>query len=179
MGLRDYKINIVGLSNKVHEFDFEIGTEFFRHYGTGLVTEGDFKAHVKLDKHETFIEAVFLIKGTTKLVCDRSLDPFQYPIDIKKRIVFKYGEADEELTDEIIIIHRDTDSLELGQYIYEFISLEIPMKKLHPRFQDEAQDDDEQNAEGRIIYTSGDTSGDDDKNGHDIDPRWEQLKKLK
>jgi uncharacterized protein len=177
MGLRDYKINIVGLSNKVHEFDFEIGRDFFKHYGTGLVTEGDFKAHVALDKRETFIEATFAIKGTTTLVCDRSLDPFQYPIDIKKKIVFKYGEADEELTDEIVIIHRDTDSLELGQYIYEFISLEIPMKKLHPRFQGEEDQDDDTTA-GKIIYTSGDLP-DDDKNGHDIDPRWEQLKKLK
>ena len=179
MGLREYKVNIIGLSNKLHQFSFEIGDEFFRHYGTGLVTEGNFKAEVALDKHETFIEAAFSIKGTTKLICDRSLDPFQYPIEIKKKIVFKYGEADEELTDEIMVIHRDTDSLELGQYIYEFISLEIPMKKLHPRFQDEEENDDDDSA-GKIIYSSGDSSKeDDDKNGNDIDPRWEQLKKLK
>ena len=42
---------------------------------------------------------------------------------------------------------------------------------------DEEQQDE--GSEGKIIYTSGDSSSDDDKNGHDIDPRWEQLKKLK
>lgn len=174
MGMRAYKVNIIGLSNKVHQFDFEIGKEFFSHYGTGLISQGNFEAKVTLDKRETFIEARFLIKGTTELVCDRSLDPFQHSIEIDKKIVFKYGEADEELSDEIIVIHRDTDSLELGQYIYEFISLEVPMKKLHPRFKDEEDDD----SEGKIIYTSG-SSSEDDKNGEDIDPRWEKLKKLK
>jgi uncharacterized metal-binding protein YceD (DUF177 family) len=77
-----------------------------------------------------------------------------------------------------MVIHRDTDSLELGQYIYEFIALEIPMKRLHPRYAGEPEDDD---AEGRIIYSSGDpsTENDSDTNNEDIDPRWEQLKKLK
>ena len=49
--------------------------------------------------------------------------------------MFKYGDKDEEITDEIMIIHRDTATLELGQYIYEFIALAIPLKKLHPKFQ--------------------------------------------
>jgi uncharacterized protein len=173
MGLKAFKVNIIGLSNKVHSFHFDVDNEFFRHYGTGMLSEGSFDVDVELDKRETFIEARFLIKGAAMMVCDRSLDPFRQPMKIDKKIVFKYGDADEELSDEIIMIQRDSDSLELGQYIYEFISLEVPIKKLHPRYQDE--DDDE--TEGKIIYSSGDSSKGDDE--EDIDPRWEQLKKLK
>jgi uncharacterized metal-binding protein YceD (DUF177 family) len=73
------------------------------------------------------------------------------------------------------MIHRDSDHLELGQYIYEFIGLAIPMKKLHPRYEGELDLEDE--SEGKIIYTSGSDSG--DEGDEDIDPRWEQLKKLK
>jgi uncharacterized protein len=177
MGLRAFKVNIIGLSNRVHTFEYEVGDDFLRQYGkdTGFVSEGSFHVDVTLDKRETFIEARFVIKGAAKLICDRSLDPFQQPIKVDKKIVFKYGDADEELSDEIMIIHRDTDSLELGQYIYEFISLEVPIKKLHPRYQQEPDDDSE--AAGKIIYTSGsDAGGDDEEN---IDPRWEKLKKLK
>jgi uncharacterized protein len=173
MGLKAFKVNIIGLSNKIHLFGFEIGDSFFSHYGTGLISEGSFHADVSLDKRETFIEARFHIKGEAKLICDRSLDPFQQPIEVDRKIVFKYGDADAELSDEIIMIHRDTDSLELGQYIYEFINLEVPIKKLHPRYQGETDTDD---AEGKIIYTSGDS---ENKNEDDIDPRWEKLKKLK
>ena len=75
------------------------------------------------------------------MTCDRSLEPFDFPIESKNKIVFKYGDEYQEITDEIIIIPRDTATLELGQYIYEFIALAIPLKKLHPKFQDEAEDD--------------------------------------
>jgi uncharacterized protein len=84
--------------------------------------------------------------------------------------MFKYGEEASELSDEIVIITRDQATLELGQFMYEFISLEIPIKKLHPKFRDEEDD----NGEGKIVYKS--ESKDDDS---DIDPRWEKLKKLK
>jgi uncharacterized protein len=178
MGMKAFSVNIIGLSNKVHHFHYDFGDDFFKQYGSGLVSEGSFEADVELDKRETFIEASFAVKGKAKLICDRSLDPFDYPIRFQRKIVFKYGEVNEELSDEIILIQRDTDSLELGQYIYEFIGLAIPIKKLHPRYQDEQDYDD--NAAGKLIYTSGGSSPDSDNdNDEDIDPRWEQLKKLK
>ena len=75
------------------------------------------------------------------------------------------------------MINRDSESLELGQYIFEFIALEVPMKKLHPRYRDEEDEDDE--SEGKIIYTSKPENDKDSGDGDSIDPRWEILKKLK
>jgi len=178
-----YRVNIVGLSNKVHHFHYEVGQDLFKEYGTDLVSDGQFQVDIDLDKRETFLEADFRLVGTARLICDRSLEPFDYPIHTRRKVVFKYGDHDEEVTDEIMIIHRDTAWIELGQYIYEFIALSVPLKKLHPRFQEE--DDD---SEGHIVYTSGgsDDEGDSDElkgeNGQDdkdIDPRWSALKKLK
>lgn len=177
MGLRAFGVNIIGLSNKIHHFHYEFGDDFFAHYGTGLVSEGSFNADVSIDKHETFINAAFRIRGTAKLICDRSLDPFDFPIDVERKIVFKFGESNEELTEEIVMIERDTDTLELGQYLYEFIGLQIPIKKLHPRYHSEPDLD---GAEGKVIYSSGaDRTFDADSGEEDIDPIWEKLKKLK
>lgn len=173
-----YGVNIIGLSNKVHHFEYEIGDEFFRQWGTDLVNQGRFHVEVALNKHETFIEADFKIKGTATLTCDRSLEPFDYPIWTTRKILFKYGEKDEEISDEIIMINRDTATLELGQYIYEFIALAIPMKKLHPRFRAEEITEDE-TAEGKIVYSSEPTEDKDKKDDDDIDPRWNILKNLK
>ena len=74
------------------------------------------------------------------------------------------------------MIHRESESLELGQYIFEFIALDVPMKKLHPRFEDEEEDDE---AVGKIIYSSA--ASDDGEPGEEgsTDPRWDILKKLK
>lgn len=178
MELGAYRINIVGLSNKVHHFEYEIGEAFFKEYGTDLVSAGNFKVEVSLDKRETFLEANFQIVGIANLICDRSLEPFDHQVDTTNKVVFKYGEKDEEITDEIMIINRDTAWLEIGQYIYEFIALAIPLKRLHPRFQ--AEEADEDGVEGKIVYTSGSADSDDDKdNGDETDPRWNILKKLK
>jgi uncharacterized metal-binding protein YceD (DUF177 family) len=174
-----YSINIVGLSNKQHHFHYEFGNEFFREYGSDLVSEGNFVVELLLDKHETFLEAEFEIKGAARLICDRSLEPFDFPIKDTRKIVFKYGDKDEEITDEIMIIHRDTATLEVGQYIYEFIALSIPLKKIHPKFKDEADEDEEDLSPGKIVYSS-ETDEDENKNGDDeVDPRWNILKKLK
>lgn len=167
-----YSVNIIGLSNKAHTFDFTIGDEFFRRYGTEILQGGDFEAKVVLDKHETFIDAEFMITGKARLVCDRCLEPFDEPVKVHRKVMFKYGDEPAELSDEIVIIARDQAQLELGQFIYEFINLAIPMKKLHPKFREEEQENDD--TEGKIVYKS--EPGDDNT---DIDPRWEKLKKLK
>lgn len=172
-----YSVNIVGLSNKEHRFEYEFGDEFFRRYGTDLLSEGSFQVVALLNKHETFIEVDFIVRGTARLICDRSLEPFDYPIQTENKIVFKYGEEYQEMTDEIIVIPRDTATLELGQYIYEFISLAIPLKRLHPRFVDEV--DETEGAEGKIVYSSSTSEEEKKDEGEQIDPRWNILKKLK
>lgn len=166
--MESYRINILGLSLSVHQFQYEIGDDFFRKYDNGLVSEGKFTVDVALDKRETFLEATLKIKGSVKLVCDRSLDEFDYPMDISRMIVFKYGNQDMEISEDVMMIAHGTETLEIGQFIYEFIALAIPMKKLHPRFQDESDE------EG-IIYSS---DSDEEKKDDEIDPRWEMLKKL-
>ncbi len=175
MGVAAYNINIVGLSNREHQFQFEIGDEFFRKFGTDIVSEGTFHVELLLNKHETFIEVEFKINGAAHLICDRSLEPFDFPINSNNNIVFKYGDAFQEMTDEIVIIPRETATLELGQYIYEFIALGIPLKKLHPRFQDEVNEEDD--SEGKIVYSS--ETSEEKKDDEEIDPRWNILKKLK
>ncbi len=171
--MKAFHVNIIGLSLKAHHFDFRLGDAFFKEYRADQVAGGDLAAAVALNKKETFIEADFRIKGHVGLVCDRCLEPFDLPLDVKKRIVFKYGEEETELSDEIILIRHDRAFLDVGQYFYEFIVLEIPIKKLHPKFMDVEEDDNE----GKMIYTS--SPGPDDPGDDVIDPRWEQLKKLK
>ncbi len=168
--MREFDVNIIGLSKKAHLFDFQLKDGFFEKYGKEVVSGGDFDVHVVLDKKETFIEVDFKISGKAHLVCDRSLEPFDYLIEETRKIVFKYGVEAQEISDEIVIITHDQDSLDLGQFIYEFIALSIPIKKLHPRFKEEEDDE----SDVKIIYRTS-----EEEQSESIDPRWEKLKKLK
>jgi uncharacterized metal-binding protein YceD (DUF177 family) len=168
----EFIVNIIGLSKRVHEFKYTLGKAFFDEFGKDLLEEGQFEATVVLDKQETFIDGSFTFKGTARLLCDRSLEPFDYPLESKHRLMFKFGTEEAEVSDEIVIIPHDKQSLNLGQYLYEYIGLALPMKRLHPKFQDSEEDD----SEGGIIYSS---STENENAGEEIDPRWEKLKKLK
>jgi uncharacterized metal-binding protein YceD (DUF177 family) len=175
--LKAYTIEILNLSNKRHEYEFESGSSFFDNFEQSLIQKGTFTAKLILDKSETMIQLSFHITGSVELICDRTLESFDYPLTIDQKLILKYGEEDEELTDEIEIISRHTQQVNVAQYIYEFIGLAIPMKKLHPRL---AQSELQENEEGILVYSSGEAAGEDtEQTDEAVDPRFNILKKLK
>ena len=170
---QDFKVNIIGLSQKAHRFDYEFGDEFFEHYGKTLIESGQFNARITLDKHETMIEGTFIIDGKANLICDRSLEPFEYPMHVDRKILFKYDQEEKELTEEIVLISRERASLDVGQYLYELIGVSVPIKRLHPKF----QNDDLEESDIQLVYSSPIEKTENEEDA--IDPRWEKLKKLK
>ena len=100
--LHHFDIGLAQLSNKQHEFEFELGNAFFELFDQNLVNGGNLKAEVTLLKSELLLNFTIRIFGTVNLTCDRSLDTFDHPIRAEKKLVFKYGETDEELSDEIV-----------------------------------------------------------------------------
>ncbi|WP_339605782.1 DUF177 domain-containing protein [uncultured Roseivirga sp.] len=178
--IRKYEIQIFKLNNGLHDFEFQLDDKFFELFDNDLVSKGKLTANISLHKSETMIQTVFRIKGSVELECDRSLDLFDFPIDLERPFIYKLGNEFEELSDEVVVIPRDTQQLNVASIMFEFIGLEIPMKKLHPRFQDE---DDDSEEEVLMIYSSEEEDNDENKedqeNEESIDPRWASLKKLK
>ncbi len=175
--LKEFDIDLISLADKRHDYQYVADNTFFALFEHSLVEVGKCTIHLALTKSETMLIGEFDIQGTIELTCDRSLDLFDYPIDTKAQIIFKYGEQAQELSDEIVVIPRGLDTLNVAQYIYEFIGLCVPMKKLHPRFVEAETDDDDES--DILIYSSATTGEDTAEDGTaEIDPRWEDLKKL-
>lgn len=167
--LRAFKIDIFGLSNNSHTFDLSFDEAFFAEFEDSLVSKGKGTCHVDLMKSDSMITLDLTIDGTIELECDRSLELFDSPVSIKSEVIFKYGDEEKELSDEVFVILKDQQEINIGEFLYEFIMLEIPMKRLHPKFQNDDDDDSD-----ILIYAD---ESDDKEEG--IDPRWEALKKLK
>jgi uncharacterized protein len=175
--LREFNIDIFRLNNGTYNYEFDVKEDFFEFFNFGLMETGKAKAYIQMIKSETLINMNIKVKGSVELTCDRSLEPFDFPLDTDNKILFKFGDRDEEVSDEIIIIDRNTQRLNVAQHIYDFISLAIPMKKIHPRFQEEEEDEDDE-TEVKLIYTSG-TEEEINEEEEDVDPRWKILKNLK
>lgn len=175
--LRAYDINIAGLENKTYTYDFESGDAFFAALNQSLIEKGKVQTQLLLDKSETMIRLNFHISGTVEQVCDRSNDLYDEPVDTERMLLLKFGDHNEELSDEIELIERHTVTINVAQYIFDFICLALPMKRLHPRFRKEEETDSDDVQNGKIIYQSGRESDQPDET-QETDPRWAALRKL-
>ena len=166
--LKKYKIDIADLSVGEREYHFDFGNDFFANFENSIVKNGNGEIKAVLNKTESFIELTLHVTGKLELICDRSLDSFDFPISISREIIIKFGEEPEDNeVDDIMFISWNTPTINISQILYEFISVEIPMKKLHPRYRNEEDDNDE------LVYSS------EDLKNKIIDPRWKKLNELK
>ncbi|WP_456458411.1 YceD family protein [Reichenbachiella sp.] len=173
---RQYKIDIYGLKIGVHEFDFEFDKKLFENVEDSVIESGHGKCTVILDKKERLISMDFKIEGMIELICDRSLESFDYPINIEENLIVKYGEEYDDSEDDLLVIPDTQESLNVASSIYEYLTLAVPMKKIHPDFQDE---EDDEGLEIALVYSSEDEETDEKEDNEAIDPRWAALKNIK
>ncbi|SNS81751.1 Uncharacterized metal-binding protein YceD, DUF177 family [Ekhidna lutea] len=167
--LKAFKIEIFGLSNSTHDFNFTFDDEFFSHFENSLVSKGKGTCDVVLTKTDSMITLNLTIEGAIELECDRSLELFDFPISVNKEVIYKYGDEEKELSEDVFVILKGEQEINISTFLYESISLEVPMKKLHPKFQNEPDSDE-------MIYVS---ETEVESQEESTDPRWEALKKLK
>jgi uncharacterized protein len=170
-----FDLNLARLTLKTHQFEYDLGPDFFALFDQPLVEQGDLHADVEVIKTERLMTLNFHIIGTVQLTCDRSLDEFAQPLDIREQLLVRFGDEAKELDDNVLQITPETQTLPLAQHLYDYIGLALPMKKLHPRFQDEA--DDNPDAPTKLIFsTRPENEGPDED--EPADPRWAALRNL-
>lgn len=171
--LKEFDIDLIGLKLGKHEFILNIADSFFSGFEHSIVEQGKLTVNLELDKQETFISLKYVVEGSIRLICDRSAEPFDYPLSIQETILLKYGDEPQELDDNLEIIAYGTQRFNVGRHIFEMITVAVPLKKLHPRFSEE----DEEEGSG-LVYTSEEPEEKiEDK--EEMDPRWKELLKLK
>ncbi|NGP86930.1 YceD family protein [Fodinibius halophilus] len=122
-----------------------------------------------------FIRVNFHVSSDIELTCDRSLEPYIQPIESDYEVVFKV-DVKEEKEDENGAVRRfnfSSNSLSIEDEVRDTIFLNVPVKKLHPKFID-----DEGKPKDFETKSFGDTEEDDD-DSEIVDPRWKKLKELK
>ena len=183
--LRQYDINIFGLKFASHNYEFEIDKKFFQLQDDSILQEGSLKVNLVLEKTSTMLVLNFSITGFIELECDRSLELFNYPLEFTERIIYKYGHAYEEVNEELYIIPDSTDIINVFAHIYELITVKVPFKKLHPKFQeDESEYDtliysDEYELDDEEYDEEVEESDEEESPEQPLDPRFAALLKLK
>ena len=165
-----FYIDVYHLKNGIHQYDFEIDDQFFQDFGTEFTEHGKGTAMVTLDKTDSLISATFDLDLKVELTCDRSLEKFEFPVIQKEKLLFKYGEEEQELDVDVLMITKDTQRINFGKHLHDYIGLAIPYKKVHPNYTNIEEEEDE------IFFQTHPDASDEEQAE---DPRWEALKKLK
>ena len=172
--MKGTEVKIAGLKDGEHHFHFSLGTDFLEFFSRNFFDDPKLKVDVKLLVSETMIRSGVSIRGSVELVCDRSLETFRREVSENAVYYFKFGEEEQELSDELEVISKDRLSVSFDQLVYDLVALSIPAKRLHPKFETEESDEE---AEGTLVYSSTDEQTEDQPE-ETVDPRWEKLKSL-
>jgi len=172
--LKSYTIPFVGLKVGMHHFDFQIDNEFFEHFEYDEFNAVDVKIDLEFEKKSTLLELFFSAKGSVNVNCDITNEPYDQAINDDFKLVVKFGNAYNDDNEDILIIPHGEYEINVAQYIYELIILAVPVKRIHPGIEDGTLQSD-------ILSKLEELSPSEDrkeKSSEDIDPRWNNLKKL-
>lgn len=173
--LKKYNIDIISLAEREHAYSYASDSRFFQEFDQDLIKKGHFEATLTLEKSSTMLRLDFFIKGVAEQECDRTLELYDQEFETRNRLFLKFGDRDEELTDEIEVIQRNTARINVARYIYDYIALSLPVKRLHPSLRSEENDEDD---EVLVYGTMTNHKSDETEPAEETDPRWEALKSI-
>lgn len=172
--LKEYLIPFVGLKIGKHQFDYQIDNTFFKNFDYNEFNDVSVKVDIVLEKKSTMLELDFKHKGTVNVPCDVSGEEFDLPIKGKLKLLVKFGDAFSDENEELLVLPHGEFQVNVAQYIYESIILSVPLRRIHPGVKDGSLSDVIQKLES----LSPKENKKEEQQNNDIDPRWENLKKL-
>lgn len=180
-----YNIPLRGLSEGKHEFKYDLDKGFFALIddGTAEVKKGNLKVVVSLKKTSATFELNFDITGAVQVPCDRCLDDISMDVDTKNKLIVKFGKEYSEESDEIVIIPEEDGEINIAWFLYEFIVLSLPAKKVHPpgtcnkAMSSKLNKHRAKSSDDETDEDMDDASLEDDDSSFS-DPRWDSLKDI-
>jgi len=128
---REFVIPFVGLKTGVHEFEHRLTPKFFEVFGNSEIEHGEFKALIVLDKQPLYMGVQLSIQGALETVCDHCGDPMTLPVTTQAKLVVKFGSATRTDDDEVWVLGPQEHELHLAHFVYETVSLAIPLRHVH------------------------------------------------
>lgn len=164
-----FQIAFTGLAAGTHMFDFQVGDAFFEAVEDTEITGGQVSVSVTMAREERMLDLHIRLEGTVRVSCDRCNEPMDAEVKGNERLIVKLGDHYHEESEDVQVIPDTAHQFDLGPFIYEYIHLLLPVRKVHP-------DDEKGNSQcdADTLRKLRELS-----ERHVQDPRWDALNKLK
>ena len=166
-----YNVDLKGMRVASLELEFDLDNVFFADIDGEEFQKGAVKAKVVVSKNRDVFDFSFALAGMVVVPCDRCLDDLTMEVDTENTLRVKLGDsyADEG---DIVIVPENEGDLNIAWYLYEFIALALPMKRVH------APGKCNHEMTGRLKKHSVGADEAEESDDTQIDPRWAGLKDI-
>jgi len=127
--LKEFSLPVKGLKTGMHHFEFHIGRYFFSHFPDTTINDGDFVVRVQLEKRPDLLIFELDISGNLTQECDRCMNIIDIPVEGKHKMIMKFSEEEYE-DEDIVYISENEHEINIAKYLYEYIHLCIPIRKV-------------------------------------------------
>ena len=134
------------------------------------VREGSLTVYLELEKKTNLLVLDFQINGHLSMICDDCLEPFLSPVELSFRQFVKLSDGYEELDDTMVSISRNNEKINVAQWLFEAIVLNIPIRRVHP-----LDETGQPTCDADMIKKIKNLSH---ENQIEKDPRWDKLTAL-
>ena len=173
---------IKSVPNGDHDFSFKAGRDVFAAIEGALIENGNLDVLVHVHKMDQMATLDFEISGSIEAQCDICLGKFDYPIDdCQGQITLRFGDHFEEVNEVLYEIDELEESIDLGQWIYEFVVVSLPIRFEHPLDDDgnsTCDPDMLDELDKYLVDESAEVGLSHKKDDNQTDPRWDALKSL-
>lgn len=172
--LKAFDIQFIGLKLGSHLFEYHVEQTFFENFEFYDFNDTDAIIFLKLEKKTTLLELNFKVEGSVNINCDVSNEPFNQLINSEFKLVVKFGPEYNDDNESILIIPHGSHKINVAQYIYEFIILSVPQKRVHPGIANGTLNSETLKKLEKLSQKAFKNIN----SNEDTDPRWDELRKL-
>lgn len=187
-----YKLPLKSLPSGSHEFEYDLGKQFFEDMESSDVRDAHLKVVARVNVKGDVFELSLKVSGEITLICDRCLDEMQWPVDTEYKVFVKYGEDYNDDSDDLLVIPETDNFLNVAYMLYDTVVLTIPIKHVHPMGKcnramstllrkHRSPASNLEGEDGEMVEEIMDSIDELEDSADDapVDPRWNDLKKLK
>ena len=132
----NFIIPLNGLASGENRFSWHAGKEFFEAFENTEILDADLDMVVVVEKSGRYVGVDCAVDGSVTVACDRCLEDLMMPIGTDIMLSVKFGdeEASEDHQEgerEIVFVPEGDAEMDLGQVIYDYVCLALPMQRHH------------------------------------------------
>ena len=182
-----YKIDLKGMQTDSAKYEFVLDNLYFAHIDGPEVQKGKVNVTLTVKRTSRAFELSFQTDGIVWVPCDRCLDEMELQITSSDKLMVKFGHEYAEEGDNLIVIPEEEGEINVAWFMYEFVALSIPMKHVHApgkcnkavtsKLSKHLKTDGNEDSD-EVFETGGDDIVVEEEMEEQIDPRWNELKKI-